>query len=227
MTAQFRARSFLLAVFVACISAIVATAAHAQRGAPNGSAWRERNQPAVPAPTAPAGRSGITPRARVIFTAEREAAALTFARDNRPELPAVLEDLKARQPAEYQRAICDLFWTSEMLTGIRQDDPKRHELALRTWQLESLANLQAARLPVAKDNVEQLQSELEQTVEQLVAAQLDESAYVVRRQEAQLKRAKDRQKRLEERRAELVQERLGSMLQMVKSAPQAPVKSTP
>jgi hypothetical protein len=210
-------RFLALTVVVLSVVALAATPASAQRRPQNGSGARP--QPARPADAAQANRSGIIPRNRVTFTAEREAAALKFVEENRPELPAVLADLKARQPAEYQRAICDLFWTSEMLAAMRQDDPQRHELALRTWQLESLAHLQAARIAGAPENASLLQAELEQTVEQLVAAQLEESAYAVKRQEAQLKRSQERQKKLEARRAELVQERLSAIQQTIESTP--------
>ena len=58
---------------------------------------------------------------------------------------------------------------------------------------------------------------LQETVEQLVNAQLEESAYALRRQEAQLRRAQERQKRLEGQRDELVRERLGSILKAIET----------
>ncbi len=225
MTSHFHLHWLLWAVFVGSSTALVATPAHAQRRTPNARASREPSQPSMPVGTPSAGRSGIIPRGRVTFTAEREAAALTFVRENRPELPAVLEDLKARQPAEYQRAICDLFWTSEMLADMRQGDAQRHDYALRSWQLESLAHLQAARLAGATGNIEQLQAELNQTVEQLVDAQIESSSYEVRRMEAQLRRAQDHHKRLAGRRDELVRERAAALSQAIEQSAIPPAEN--
>jgi hypothetical protein len=184
---------------------------------------------------APSGRRGAAPRepesnalsgARttqaaprsVTFTAEREAAALTFVRANRPELVAVLEELKGGNPAEYERAICDLFWTSETLATIRQDDPRRYDLALRTWQLETRTHLLASQIAGRPVEAERLRSELAETVQQLVDAQLETSVYDVRRLEAQLRRAQDRHQRLAGRRDELVRERMSALAQAIEQA---------
>ncbi|MCI0359074.1 MAG: DUF1515 domain-containing protein [Planctomycetaceae bacterium] len=149
------------------------------------------------------------------FTPEREAAAQTFVRLNRPELLAVLDALKASQPQQYQRAICDLFWTSESLAKIREQDSRWHELALKTWQLESQTHLLALQLASQPDDAEQLRAELESTVGKLVDAQLESSAYETKRMEAQLRRAQDRQHKLAARRDELVRERLGVLDQII------------
>jgi hypothetical protein len=102
---------------------------------------REENSPVL------SGRreTKAAPRS-ITFTPEREAAALTFVRAHRPELAPVLEDLNRRQPAEYQRAICDFFWTSETLAAIRQEDPQRYELSLEAWKLEVQTHLLASQL---------------------------------------------------------------------------------
>ncbi|MBI1902229.1 MAG: hypothetical protein HYS13_14100 [Planctomycetia bacterium] len=204
------------------VGGVVWTAAQAQNRPSDRASPRDRGQPVKLTDAALTAQLGLIPRGKVTFTAEREAAALTFARQNRPELLDVLEDLKTRQATEYQRAICDLFWTSEMLAAVRQQDQQRYECALRTWQLEALANLLAARLAGAPADADRVKAELAQTVAQLVDAQLEESAYAVRRQEAQWKRAQDRQKRLEGQRDELVRERVGAMLKAIESSEPLP-----
>jgi hypothetical protein len=170
---------------------------------------------------APAGR---IPRRAVTFTAEREAAALTFVRQNRPEVLEVLEDLKTRQRPDYERAICDFFWTSETLAGL---DKNRRTYALKTWQLETLCHLLAAQLAAQPAEAERLRADLEQTVQQLVEAQIEESAYEIRQQEAQLKRAQGAQKRMESRRDELVRERLAAILKAVEQPAKPPRGSNP
>jgi hypothetical protein len=154
----------------------------------------------------------------VTFTPEREAAALAFVRQNRPELDSVLADLKTRQPTEYQRAICDFFWASETLTLMRQEEPRRHDLALRAWQLESLVHYLASQLAGQPAEAGRLRGELELAVQQLVDVQIDTSAYEVERQETQLRRSQDRQKKLAARRDELVRERLNALSEAIEKS---------
>ncbi|MCI0492439.1 MAG: hypothetical protein L0Z07_05850 [Planctomycetes bacterium] len=154
----------------------------------------------------------------ITFTPEREAAALTFVRANLPELLPVLEDLKIRQSAEYQRAICDFFWTSETLATIRQQDPKRYNLALQMWRLETQTHLLTSQLVRQPADAERLRAELEQTVQQLVDVQIETSAYDVERLESQVRRAQGRHQRLADRRDELVRERLDALSQAIEQS---------
>jgi hypothetical protein len=160
-------------------------------------------------------RSVNVSRRSVQFTPEREAAALTFVRIHRPELLQVLERLKTSNEQEYQRAVCDFFWTSETLSRLRQDDPPGYELALRAWRLEALTHFLASQLAARPSEAESLRTELEQTVQQLVDAQIESSAHEVRRIEAQHRRAQDRHARLAQRREELVTERLTALIKAI------------
>ena len=54
------------------------------------------------------------------FTEEREAAAMTFVRMNHPELASLLDQLKLNDVAEYQRAIRELFHSSEKLAQLQE-----------------------------------------------------------------------------------------------------------
>jgi hypothetical protein len=169
---------------------------------------------ARPAPAAGSRLTRSAPRS-VTFTPEREAAALAFVQQNRPELVGVLADLKTRKPTEYQRAICDFFWTSETLATMRQEEPRRHDLALRTWQLEALMHLLASQLAGQSPAADGLRAELELAVRQLVDVQIETSAYDVERQETQLRRSQERQKKLAARRDELVRERLTALSEAI------------
>lgn len=86
------------------------------------------------------------------FTEEREAAAMTFVRLNHPELADLLDQLKSSDNAEYQRAIRDLFRSSERLAQVEERNPQRypHELAL--WKLNSRIQLLVARLAMTGDD---------------------------------------------------------------------------
>ncbi len=212
-------RLLLLAGFP-CWFTIVQAEPRAPKAAPSGKRGtvRPESNPAAGA------RSNVSRRS-IVFTPEREAAALTFVRLNRPELLLVLEELKARKADEYERAICDYFWVSETLAEIRQNDPRRHELALRTWQLESQTHLLASQLAARPANADELRAELQEAVKQLVDVQIETSAYDVRRLEAQARRAQDRHKRLAGRRDELVTERMSALTQAIDSQAAPPAVS--
>ncbi len=182
-----------------------------------GAAPRESETP----PLAGTRLTKAAPRS-ITFTPEREAAALAFVRIHRSELLLVLEDLKTRQPKEYQRAICDFFWTSETLASIRQEDSPRYELALRTWRLETLSHYLTSQLAGQPADAERLRGELQETIQQLVDVQIETSAYDVKRQEAQLRRAQDRHQRLADRRDELVRERLSALSQAIEKSSSTP-----
>jgi hypothetical protein len=103
---------------------------------------------------------------------EREAAALTFARLHHPELAELLVQLKKNRPAEYQRALRDLFQASERLARIEEKSPERYELTLEAWKLESRSRLLAARMTMSDDPA--LEAELKATLLQLVDVRVRE-----------------------------------------------------
>src|SRR5206468_2527102 len=54
----------------------------------------------------------------IAVTPEREAAAITFVQRNHAELADLLASLKASQPQEYERAIRDIYRTTERLKAV-------------------------------------------------------------------------------------------------------------
>jgi hypothetical protein len=156
-----------------------------------------------------------SPARTVVFTEEREAAARTFVRNNRPEMEAVLDQLRLSKPTEYQQVICDLFRTSELFSAMRQTDRARHDTALKIWQVEAKTHLLAAQLASRPENAESLKSELRTTVEQLADLQIEQSANEVRQWEAKLRRAEGQRKKLEAGRGEFVNQRVDAILQAV------------
>ena len=186
-----------------CWAGVVLGSAHAAAQMESPPARQPQSKPAPESPPPPA------------FTEEREAAALTFVRKNRPELLAMLEGIKLRRPAEYQRAVGDLFRTSEMLTSVRQEDPGRYELALKGWQAEMHAGMLFARLVGQPGETKKVEAELRQAVEKVVELQIEQTGYQVRRMEVELERLRKQHQEQESRRAELVRERMAAMLQAV------------
>jgi hypothetical protein len=186
-----------------CLAGVVLGSANAAAQLESPPARQPQGKPASESPSSP------------VFTEEREAAALTFVRKNRPELLAMLEGLKLRRPADYQRAVSDLFRTSEMLTSVRQEDPGRYELALKGWQAEMHAGMLFARLVPQPGETKKLEAELKQAVEKVVELQIEQTGYHVRRMEGELERLRKQQQEQENRRAEMVRERMAAMLQAV------------
>ena len=96
------------------------------------------------------------------FTLEREAAALSFVRQHHAELADLLAQLKTSNRKEYQRAVHELFRTSERLAQIRErGDTLKYDLDLEAWKLDSRIRLLAARMSMSEEN-EVLQAELKQ-----------------------------------------------------------------
>jgi hypothetical protein len=189
--------------FLLCLAGVVLGSANAAAQMESPPARQPQSKPASESPPPP------------VFTEEREAAALTFVRKNRPELLAMLEGLRLRRPAEYQRAVGDLFRTSEMLTTVRQEDPGRYAMALRGWQAEMHAGMLFARLVGQPGETKKVEAELRQAVEKVVELQIEQTGYQVRRMEGELERLRKEHKEQESRRAELVRERMAAMLQAV------------
>lgn len=115
----------------------------------------------------PADRKAREP---AISAAERESAALAFVRANHPELAALLEPLKAMDPAQYQKAIAELFQVSRTLANLKKNDPRRYEAGLSVWKARSRVEVLAAQLAGAPSPG--LEGQLRSAVENQVEAQL-------------------------------------------------------
>lgn len=101
------------------------------------------------------------------FTADREADALRFVRAYHAELADLLEQLKAMNVQQYQRAIRELYHASEMLAVARARDPERYKLDLEAWQWKSRVELLTARLASSRD------PSIEKDLRGMVAKQVD------------------------------------------------------
>jgi hypothetical protein len=101
------------------------------------------------------------------FTLEREAAALAFVGANHNELAKVIEQLRVMQPEQYEAAVRDLFATSERLTKIREQEPRRYPLELEAWKTKSRIQLLVARANLSEDPA------IEQALREALVAQTD------------------------------------------------------
>jgi hypothetical protein len=84
------------------------------------------------------------------LSAEREAAAVAFAREHHPELAALIGKLRADNRRDYDRAIRELSAACERLTRLKKAAPDQYALALAGWKLDSRAQLLAARMTISQ-----------------------------------------------------------------------------
>jgi hypothetical protein len=137
----------------------------------NGSAQTAPDKAAAkptPAPTkstSVAKPSAAKPPAPL--SAEREAAALAFAREHHAELAALIEKLRRDNRRDYDRAIRELSQASERLTRLKKQSAEQYELSLAAWKLDSRTQLLAARMTVSQTPA------LEAELKQLLAERAD------------------------------------------------------
>lgn len=119
-------------------------------------------------------------------TPEREAAVMTFVERNHSELKELLAALKTSRPKEYERAIRDLYQTSERLANLKERDPNLFDLELKNWTLRSRIQLLAARMVMVGND------EIRSQLRDLLSEQLAVRAEILKldRQRAQERLAK-------------------------------------
>ena len=144
------------------------------------------------------------------FTPEREAAALTFVRMHHAELAELLERLKTRRPQEYQKAIRELFRASERLASSQEQQPLRYELELQEWKLSSRIQLLVARMSM--NRTPELEQELRQLLNEQVSVHRDLIRFSYERTSARAAALQKELKDLEQRQADLVEERFRAAL---------------
>jgi len=116
----------------------------------------------APRASAPSAKKDAKAKARLTVTPEREAAVLNFVQRNHAELAELLAYLKSDQPEEYERAIKEIFRTTERLALIQERDPLQYELEVALWTGQSRVQLLAARLKMStsEELVKQLRDAL-------------------------------------------------------------------
>jgi hypothetical protein len=110
-------------------------------------------------------------KSTILVTPEREAAVLTFVQRNHAELAELLAALKTNEPEQYERAIRDIFRTTERLAQIQERDPLQYELEIVAWTAQSRVELLAAKLKMESSDelVKQLREALKTQNEARVA----------------------------------------------------------
>ena len=175
--------------------------------------------PILLAPSGPLAAQGDG-RPPMAVTPERESAVMTFVERNHPELKGVLDSLKSSRPKEYERAIRDLYQTSERLANLKERDPRLFELELQHWTLRSQIQLLAAQMVMSS------RDEIRTRLRELLNEQLDVRAKILEldreRAEERLKRVTGEIAKVQSDRDQLIERQLD---QLMKSAQASKTKT--
>jgi hypothetical protein len=143
------------------------------------AACRADDAPAkAPSSTATTSRPAAKPvRVMVVLpplSAEREAAALAFAREQHPELATLIEKLRKENRRQFDRAIHELAQDRDRLVRLKKVAPAQYDLALAAWKLDSRAHLLAARMTMSQEPA--LETELRQILRDRLDVRLKQFA---------------------------------------------------
>lgn len=149
------------------------------------------NSPPKSASISTSARVNInTAKQPLVYTPEREAAALSFVKRHHAELADLLNRLKQRNSEAYRQAVVELFQTSENLAHLQTKDSKRHEISLDTWKAKSRIEVLSARLAGSESS-----QDLTNSLKQALEAQADAE---IRRQKLELEQVQARAKKLQD-----------------------------
>ncbi|MFT7643005.1 MAG: hypothetical protein ACI9G1_004768 [Pirellulaceae bacterium] len=124
--------------------------------------------------------SAKTAKPRLQLTPERQAAALTFVKQHHSELAELLIQLEENHPNEYQKALRDLFRTSERLAQVREKDQPRYQQDLSLWKVRSRIQLVTAKIKMKRS------PELKRQLEAALNEEIDLRATVLNMEKQKL-----------------------------------------
>lgn len=123
-----------------------------------------------------------------------EDEAVAFARENLPEMADMMERLRDRSPAEFQRAVRDVERARTRIERLPEDSPRRAD-ELARWTLRSGVQMASARLAAVRSKpkppaaaVAKLEAALDDLAGQWIAL---ERSRLAREEEALAKRLED------------------------------------
>ncbi len=127
---------------------------------------------------------------------QRESVTWGFVMQHHPELGEVLSRLKLTSSEQYERAVRDIYGTWDRLERMKKDRPRRAELELQLWVIDSRIRLLAARMSVTIDNqyereLKKILNEQVETKLKLLEVEREENIARVKSTEANIARAKD------------------------------------
>jgi hypothetical protein len=149
------------------------------------------------------------------FSKTREAAAIVFVKQHKPELLDLLKMVAEKNTAEYQRAIRLFFDWSEKVANAKGQDHGSIALALEAWQAKIQTQILGAQILRKPDNAGELKEQLKQVIAHSVDVQIAQVAQQIAQAEQQLETLRKQKETLTSNREHLIQQQLAAMDQLV------------
>ncbi len=122
----------------------------------------------------------------------------------------MLDQLKLNDVAEYQRAIRELFHSSEKLAQVQERNPKRYPMELEAWKLNSRIRLLVARLTMSPDP--KVEDELRQALVQQIGQRKASLTEERERLESRIVELKEQLDKLDQQQTKSVEQRMARLL---------------
>lgn len=137
-------------------------------------------------------------------TAEQQAGVRAFLQQHHAELADLLGHLQRARPAEYARAVRDIWHAAERLRQFEKGDRDRYELELQSWVVQSKIQLLAARLaiqdsPTLREELRHLLADQLELKMRLAQMERERTAERLRRIDEQLQRLTNQRTEILER----------------------------
>ena len=155
----------------------------------------------------------------VPLTAERKQELLSFVDANHPELKELLSKLKGlKKQRRYNQAMAGLDKAVKKLETIKKRTPKRYDVALEQWKLES--RIKVAGAQVKLNDTEETRAKLESLVTQLVDFHIQRLKNDRNQIEQRLQQTESRLKDFESNRDKMIEKRIKNATRGGKKAKQ-------
>ena len=149
------------------------------------------------------------PKAPAAVTAQQEAEVMQFLRQHHTELAELLGHLQLSRPADYTRAVRDIWHARERLRQLEKGEGDRYELELQSWVIQSKIQLLVARL--AMSDSESLRDELRHLLAEQFDLKLRFSQIERERTAERLQKLDEQLRRQAENRVELLEKEFLSL----------------
>lgn len=158
-------------------------------------------------PQRPLKKEKAKPPAAV--TAQQEAEVMQFLRQHHTELAELLGHLQLSRPADYTRAVRDIWHARERLRQFEKGGGERYEMELQSWVIQSKIQLLVARLAMGESEV--LRDELRRLLADHFDLKLRSSQVERDRTAERLKRLDEQLQRMTDNRAEILEKEFLSL----------------
>lgn len=154
----------------------------------------------------------------VPLTAERKQELLDFVEANHSELEELLSRLENSKKRRYNQAMAGLDKAVKKLETIKKRTPKRYDVALEQWKLES--RIKVAGAQVKLNDTEETRAKLESLVNQLVDFHIQRLKNDRNQIEQRLQQTESRLKEFESNRGKMIEKRIKNATRGGKKAKQ-------